>query len=85
MDGGSDGQARGRSFCLRRIAGVKLMDRHRLEAIHEQCATSSLELMVCRRTLQWMGHLLRMDEDRLPRQVFDRSLARSVAEDGRVA
>eukprot|EP00955_Chlamydomonas_euryale_P022333 235860-Chlamydomonas_euryale.AAC.2 len=25
-----------------------------------------------------------MDEDRLPRQVFDRSLASSVAEDGRV-
>eukprot|EP00955_Chlamydomonas_euryale_P039225 351330-Chlamydomonas_euryale.AAC.2 len=31
-----------------------------------------------------MGHILRMDEDRLPRQVFDCSLARSVAEDGRV-
>eukprot|EP00955_Chlamydomonas_euryale_P118423 366540-Chlamydomonas_euryale.AAC.7 len=40
--------------------------------------------MVHRRTLQWMGHILRMDEDRLPWQVFDCSLARSVAEDGRV-
>eukprot|EP00955_Chlamydomonas_euryale_P118055 366516-Chlamydomonas_euryale.AAC.7 len=40
--------------------------------------------MVRRKTLQWMGHVLRMDEDRLPRQVVDCSLARSVAEDGRV-
>eukprot|EP00955_Chlamydomonas_euryale_P056479 356438-Chlamydomonas_euryale.AAC.3 len=38
--------------------------------------------MVCRRTLRWMGHVLRMDEDRLQRQVFDCSLTRSVAEDG---
>ena len=66
------------------IIGVKLTDRHRLETIHDQCGTSSLELMVRRRTLQWMGHVLRMDEDRLPRQVFDCSLTTSVAEDGRV-
>ena len=72
------------SNCLRRIIGVKLTDRHRLETIHDQCGTSSLELMVRRRTLQWMGHVLRMDEDRLPRQVFDCSLTTSVAEDGRV-
>eukprot|EP00955_Chlamydomonas_euryale_P034534 349819-Chlamydomonas_euryale.AAC.1 len=50
------------SDCLRRIVGVKLTDRHRLETIREQCGTSSLDLMVRRRTLQWMGHVLRMDE-----------------------
>eukprot|EP00955_Chlamydomonas_euryale_P104793 365594-Chlamydomonas_euryale.AAC.11 len=60
------------------------MDRHRLETISEQCGTSSLELMVHRRTLQWMGHVLRMDEARLPRQVFDCSSTRSAAKDGRV-
>eukprot|EP00955_Chlamydomonas_euryale_P114042 366249-Chlamydomonas_euryale.AAC.7 len=43
------------SNCLRRIFGMKLMDRHRLGTVHEQCGTSSLELMVRRRTLQWMG------------------------------
>eukprot|EP00955_Chlamydomonas_euryale_P084657 363993-Chlamydomonas_euryale.AAC.2 len=71
------------SNCLRRIVGVKLTDRHRLETIREQCGMSSLELMVRRQTVQWMGHVLRMDEDRLPRQGFHCSLARSVAEDGR--
>eukprot|EP00955_Chlamydomonas_euryale_P006396 67772-Chlamydomonas_euryale.AAC.2 len=40
--------------------------------------------MVRRRTLQWVGHVSQMDEDRLPRHVFDCSLARSVAEDGRM-
>eukprot|EP00955_Chlamydomonas_euryale_P118021 366512-Chlamydomonas_euryale.AAC.22 len=83
MDGGSDGQTRGHSFCLRRIVDMKLMDRHRLETIREQCGTSLLELMVRRRTLQWIGHLLRINEDPLPLQVFECSLAR-VAEDGRV-
>eukprot|EP00955_Chlamydomonas_euryale_P112285 366122-Chlamydomonas_euryale.AAC.17 len=70
------------SNCLRRIVGMKLTDRHRLKTICEQCGMSSLELMVRRRTLQWMGHILRMDEDGLPRQVFDCSSARSDAEDG---
>eukprot|EP00955_Chlamydomonas_euryale_P030576 322074-Chlamydomonas_euryale.AAC.1 len=58
------------SKCLRRIVGVKLTDRHRLEAICEQCGTSSLELMVRRWTLQWMGHVLRTDEERLSRQLL---------------
>eukprot|EP00955_Chlamydomonas_euryale_P054527 355849-Chlamydomonas_euryale.AAC.1 len=56
------------SNCLRCIVGVKLTDRRRLETICEQCGMSSLELMVRRRTLQWMGHALQMDEDCLPRQ-----------------
>eukprot|EP00955_Chlamydomonas_euryale_P100161 365263-Chlamydomonas_euryale.AAC.24 len=73
-----------RCNCLRCIVGVKLTDRHRLETICEQCGTSSLELMVRRRSLQWMVHVLQLDEDRLLRQVFDCSLASSVAEDGRV-
>eukprot|EP00955_Chlamydomonas_euryale_P059573 357416-Chlamydomonas_euryale.AAC.2 len=63
------------SSCLRRIVGVKLTDRHRLGTVREQCGTSSLELRVCRWTMQRMGHVLRRDEDCLPRQVFDGSLA----------
>eukprot|EP00955_Chlamydomonas_euryale_P059148 357291-Chlamydomonas_euryale.AAC.3 len=55
-----------------------------LKTIREQCGMSSLELMVRRRTLQWMGHILRIDESRLPRQVFNCSSAKSAAEDGRV-
>eukprot|EP00955_Chlamydomonas_euryale_P110076 365978-Chlamydomonas_euryale.AAC.11 len=55
MDGGSDGQARGQSFLLSgRMAGVKLTDRHRLETVHGQCGTSSLQLMVHRPFSEWM-------------------------------
>eukprot|EP00955_Chlamydomonas_euryale_P104812 365595-Chlamydomonas_euryale.AAC.15 len=64
-------------MCMCGIVGVKLTDRHRLETMREQCGTPSLELMVRRRTLQWMGHVLRINKDRLPRQVFDCSLASS--------
>jgi len=53
--------------CFRRIAGVKLADRYRLENVREQCGTSSLKLIVGRRTHQWVGYILRMDEDGLPR------------------
>eukprot|EP00955_Chlamydomonas_euryale_P045597 353185-Chlamydomonas_euryale.AAC.1 len=56
------------SNCLRSIVGVKLTDRHKFETIRDKCATSSMELMVHRRTLQWMGHISRVDEDRLPLQ-----------------
>eukprot|EP00955_Chlamydomonas_euryale_P083281 363828-Chlamydomonas_euryale.AAC.15 len=72
------------SNCLSCIVEVKLTDRHRLETLSEQYGPSSLELMVRRWTLQWMGHILRMDDDCLPQQVFDCSSARSVEEDGRV-
>eukprot|EP00955_Chlamydomonas_euryale_P041747 352101-Chlamydomonas_euryale.AAC.2 len=72
------------SNCLRRIVGVKLTDRNRLDIIREQCGMSSLELMFRRRALRWMGHGLQVDEGCLPRQVFNCLLARSVAEDGRV-
>eukprot|EP00955_Chlamydomonas_euryale_P106263 365693-Chlamydomonas_euryale.AAC.17 len=56
--------------CVRACVGMKLTDRHRLQTTREQCGTSSLELMVRRRTLQWMRGVLRMDEDRLPRQAL---------------
>eukprot|EP00955_Chlamydomonas_euryale_P074017 361917-Chlamydomonas_euryale.AAC.8 len=70
--------------CMALYACICMCIHHRLETIHEQCGTPSLELMIRRRTLQWMGRVLRMDVNRLPRQVFDCLLARSVAEDGRV-
>eukprot|EP00955_Chlamydomonas_euryale_P092722 364735-Chlamydomonas_euryale.AAC.1 len=68
---------------LCRIVGVKLTDRHSLRT-REQHGTSSLESMVRGRTLSRIMHILRMDEDRWPHQLFDCSLASSVAEDGRV-
>eukprot|EP00955_Chlamydomonas_euryale_P036025 350318-Chlamydomonas_euryale.AAC.4 len=62
MDGCSDGQTQGDSAnCLGRIVGVKLTDRHRLENMREKYGTSSRELMVRRKALQWMGHVLRKD------------------------
>eukprot|EP00955_Chlamydomonas_euryale_P102150 365396-Chlamydomonas_euryale.AAC.28 len=63
MDAGSDTQARCHSFLLSiAFVYVKLTIRHRLETIREQCRTSSIELIVCRWTFQWMGRVLRMDE-----------------------
>eukprot|EP00955_Chlamydomonas_euryale_P116029 366391-Chlamydomonas_euryale.AAC.38 len=55
------------SNCLRRVVGMTRTDCHRLEIVRAQCGTASLEFMVRRWTLRWMGHVLRMDEDRLPR------------------
>eukprot|EP00955_Chlamydomonas_euryale_P023675 249891-Chlamydomonas_euryale.AAC.3 len=85
----SDGQTRPPCICvfmhfkcLRRIVGVKPRDHHKLEAVCEQRGTFSLELMVRRRTLWWMGHVLRMGEDCLPWPVFDCSFASSIAEHG---
>eukprot|EP00955_Chlamydomonas_euryale_P081062 363518-Chlamydomonas_euryale.AAC.9 len=64
-----------RSTCLRRIVGMKLTDHHRLETTREQRGTCSLERKICKQILQWMGHVLRMNADRLPRQAFGCPLA----------
>eukprot|EP00955_Chlamydomonas_euryale_P087825 364326-Chlamydomonas_euryale.AAC.16 len=64
MDRGSDGQTGGYSFCRPHTVGMRLTAHHMLETTRQQCEESSLELTVCRRTLQLVWHALRMDEDR---------------------
>ena len=56
--------------CLRRILGVTWQDHTPYDAIYERTNTTSIESILTKRHLQWVGHVLRMAEDRLPRQIL---------------
>lgn len=56
--------------CLRRIMGVSRADRHRLQHIRTVCGSQPLELMLIKRTFQWLGHVMRMPNHRYPAMVF---------------
>jgi hypothetical protein len=54
------------SSCLRQRLHVRLSDRHRLVDIRKQCGTASLADHLSAARLRWLGHVVRMDEGRLP-------------------
>jgi hypothetical protein len=59
------------SHSLRRILGVSLIDRHRLTYIRQACDTEPIKSLVAKRSMQWLGHVMRMPASRLPRKTFD--------------
>ena len=52
--------------CLRQILNVRRVDRHSKKQIWAQCNTVSLADHLAAHRLRWLGHVLRMGEDRLP-------------------
>jgi hypothetical protein len=58
------------SDCLRQILGVHRCDHHRLTDIRARCGTVSLAEMLKAGRLRWLGHVLRMGQERLPNQAL---------------
>ncbi len=58
------------SDCLRQILGVRRCDHHKLTDIRARCGTVSLAEMLKAGRLRWLGHVLRMGEERLPKQAL---------------
>ena len=56
--------------CLRRILGISWKDHIKYDTIYERTNTSSIESTLAKRHLKWVGHVSRMIDDRLPRQVL---------------
>jgi hypothetical protein len=57
-------------MCLRSIMRVVRSDRHSNAYILAKCGSAPLKISVIRRSLQWMGHVMRMGANRLPRMVM---------------
>jgi hypothetical protein len=55
---------------LRRVAGVKRIDKVRNSAIRETLNVEPLLLKIEKSQLRWFGHVLRMPTDRLARRVY---------------
>ena len=51
---------------LRSILGITWWDRKTHEEIFRRTDSSSLETLLSRRQLRWLGHTIRMDDSRLP-------------------
>lgn len=56
--------------CLRRILQITWQDRRTNISVLEEAHTTSIESMILRRQLRWTGHVVRMSNDRIPKQVF---------------
>ena len=55
---------------LRFILGVIWRNKLKYEEIYRMTGSVSLESQLGRRQLRWTGHVIRMDENRLPKQVL---------------
>ncbi|KAK4873823.1 hypothetical protein RN001_013183 [Aquatica leii] len=56
---------------LRKIKGITRLDRVRNENITEQLKVKPILTLVEERQLGWMGHLLRMDDNRIAKRVYE--------------
>jgi len=56
--------------CLRRIAHVKWQDKIPNTEVVQICGISGIEAFLLSAQLRWIGHVVRMSENRLPKQVF---------------
>lgn len=55
---------------LRNILGIGWEDRITNNSVLARSNTASIESMILRHRLRWSGHVLRMDQDRLPHQLL---------------
>ena len=56
--------------CLRRIRGVTLLNRISNDSMLACSAFSKMANLLRYRRLQWLGHVARMSDDRLPKQML---------------
>ena len=56
--------------CLQKILGLTWRDRIPHTQILERTKCTSIEAMVTKRQLRWLGHVIRMPDNRLPKQIL---------------
>ncbi|CAH1272904.1 Hypp5001 [Branchiostoma lanceolatum] len=57
--------------CLRRILRVRWFHRVTNQSVLEQTGTTSVEAVVAANRIRWLGHMIRMPKERLPRFLLD--------------
>ena len=56
--------------CLRKILGIKWQDKITNVEVLQQAGSMSISSILCKRRLRWLGHVHRMDDQRLPKQLL---------------
>lgn len=54
------------SKCMRQMLRVRLQDRHSLVELRKRCKLPSMQQLLHADRLKWLGHVLRMEQGRLP-------------------
>ncbi|KAL8563721.1 hypothetical protein ACOMHN_063489 [Nucella lapillus] len=68
---------------LRSILGIKWQDKITNLGVLERAGTTSIEAMILKTQLRWTRHVIRMDSDRIPKQLFYGELCRGKRKQGR--
>ena len=57
--------------CLRKILKIKWSDKVSNEEVRKIAAIQSVTDIMKKQRLQWFGHIIRMDRERIPKQILD--------------
>ena len=71
--------------CLRQIMGVRWQDRVTNTAVLEKEGSLSMHFMLCQHRLWWLGHVHRMEDGRIPKDLLYGQLALGCRPVGRPA
>ena len=67
--------------CLRRICHISLREKRTNQSILAECQINSVSATVHYRRLRWLGHIARMENDKLPKQLlFGTMQARAIGQ-----
>ena len=56
--------------CLRKIAHIKWQEHIPNTAVTERCDITSTEAFLQTSQIRWIGHVIRMDDSRIPKRTF---------------
>ena len=56
--------------CLRKIAKFKWSDNRPNTEVLQQCGMMGIEALIMERQMRWIGHVMRMSDNRLPKILF---------------
>ena len=68
--------------CLRRLLGIHWADRVTNQEVLRRAALPGIEALIMQSQLRWSGHVMRMEDSRLPKQFFCSELARGTRKQG---
>lgn len=69
--------------CLRKLLGITWQDRITNQEVLDRANIPSIHCLLSERRLRWLGHVCRMDPDRLPKNLLFGQLATGIRSTGR--
>ena len=72
-----------RNRSLRMIMGIRWQDRVTNQEVLDRAGSTSIESMLLKSQMRWTGHVIRMEENRIPRQVMYGELKDGARKQGR--